>query len=271
MIAVGPAPGKPRQEVVRVFYASANGDAIRMRTSTDGGTSWGPSLPAGAASYGDVAIDRRGRVHLVGSASSPQGVAAWGTADNAVVYQVAADGEHFSEPVTLELDDEPTPFYFVNPSIEIDDQRGWIYVAYAGGTPDGAWDIHLLASKDGKQWSRRLANDDPTCANHAVPNLAVDARTGRVHLTWYENRGGAGHLAYTSCTPGAKKCAPVTAVSEPMSAYDLVRHSSKWLGEYAVLAADPAHRRLHAVWTQIGREGDLDIGRLRHASRELGR
>jgi hypothetical protein len=56
-----------------------------------------------------------------------------------------------------------------------------------------------------------------------------------------------------------------------MAAYELVRHSSKWLGEYAALVADPKRKLLHAVWTHTVQEGEHAIARLRYATRKLGR
>jgi hypothetical protein len=41
---------------------------------------------------------------------------------------------------------------------------------------------------------RAKLNDDATCANHMVPNLALDPTDGTLHATFFENRGGAGHL-----------------------------------------------------------------------------
>src|SRR5204863_490175 len=79
---------------------------------------------------------------------------------------------------------ETIPFFFVNPTIAVDDARGWIYVAYAAGTPDGQWDIQLAATHDdGKTWKRTRLDDDATCANHMVPNLALDPGDGTQNVS----------------------------------------------------------------------------------------
>jgi hypothetical protein len=164
---------------------------------------------------------------------------------------------------------ESIPFFFANPTLAIDERRGALHVAYAAGTPDGRWDIQLASSRDaGRSWKRIRVNDGPRCGNHMVPNLAVDAR-GRVHLTWYQNRGGRGHLAYTTCSAG--RCAAARRVAPDMAAYELVRHSSKWLGEYESLVIDERRRRVHAVWTQVVDEGGRPIARIHHATGPLGR
>jgi hypothetical protein len=55
-----------------------------------------------------------------------------------------------------------------------------------------------------------------------------------------------------------------------MAAYELARHSSKWLGEYGALIVDPKRKLLHSVWTQTVQEGEHAIARLRYATRPLG-
>jgi hypothetical protein len=258
-------------EALRVFYMSDTADGMRMRTSLDGGKSWdSPVTVIGDAAYGDVAIDGKGRVHVAVSKARSRGVAAWGSPDNAILYTVSVDGKTFSAPIKVNAPGESTPFYFVNPTLAADDSSGWIYVAYAAGSPDGRWDIQLAATHDGgKTWKRTKVNDDASCANHMVPNLAIDPADGTLHITFLENRGGGGHLAYTTCKPAGGGCAPVVRASPDMAAYELVRHSSMWLGEYDALVLDPTHRVVHAVWTHTAQEGEHPIGRLRHATRSL--
>jgi len=272
MIAAGPVAGQPGREALRVFYSSETGGGMRMRTSLDGGKSWGGTTTASEGAYGDVAIDREGRIHVVAALGSPRGQAALGSTDSSIAYTVSRDGATFGAALTVSAANESVPFFFVNPTIAVDDQRRWIYVAYAAGTPDGRWDIQLAATHDdGKTWRRTKVNDDPSCGNHMVPNLALDPTTGTLHLTYLENRGGHGHLAYASCAGGGGPCTPAVRVSADMASYELVRHSSKWLGEYASLLVDAKRRLLHAVWTETVQEGDRAIGRLRYASRALGR
>ncbi|HWO21544.1 MAG TPA: sialidase family protein [Kofleriaceae bacterium] len=277
MIAAGPVPGKPAAgkpaaEALRAFYSSETGGGLRMRTSLDGGKTWDAPVTATEGAYGDVAIDGQGRVHVAVAVADPRGVHAWGSPDNTVAYSVSADGKTFGKPITVTAPGEAVPFYFLNPTLAVDDRRGWIYVAYAAGTPDGKWDIRLAATKDGgKTWKRTKVNDDETCANHMVPNLALDPASGTLHVTFFENRGGKGHLAYTTCKPAGGPCAPTVRASPDMAAYELARHSSKWLGEYGALLIDPKRKLVHSVWTHTGQEGEHAIGRLRHATRKLDR
>lgn len=270
MIAGGPVPNRPNQHSLRLFYSAEAGGGLRMRTSLDGGNTWDAPVTAVDGTYGDVAIDGKGAIHIAVARGSAAGAAAWGSSDNAIMYTVSKDGRTFAAPVTVSASGESIPFFFINPTLAVDDRRGAIYVAYAAGTPDGRWDISLTTTTDGGQtWTRTKVNDDATCANHMVPNLALDPTTGTVHLTFFENRGGGGHLAYTSCKPGGRSCAPVVRASPDMAAYELVRHSSKWLGEYEALLFDPQRNILHAVWTHTVHEGNHAIGRLRYASRKL--
>jgi hypothetical protein len=272
MIAAGPVPGKPAQEALRAFYSSETGGGLRMRTSLDGGRTWDAPITAIEGAYGDVAIDGKGGIHVAVAMADPRGAGAWGSADNTIAYAVSTDGKAFGKPITVSAPGELIPFYFVNPTIAVDDRRGWLYVAYAAGTPDGRWDIRLAATRDGgKTWKRTQVNDDETCANHMVPNLALDPTDGTLHVTFLENRGGRGHLAYAVCKPAGGPCAPAVRAGPDMAAYELARHSSKWLGEYGVLVVDPKRKVLHSVWTHTVQEGEHAIARLRHATRKLGR
>jgi hypothetical protein len=270
MIAAGPVPGAPAKEALRAFYSSEAGGGLRMRTSLDGGKTWDAPITVSEGTYGNVAIDGKGHIHLAVAMADLRGAGAFGSPDNAIAYAVSVDGKTFRKPITVNSAGEPIPFFFVNPSVAVDDRRGWIYVAYVAGTPDGKWDIQLAASHDaGKTWKRTKLNDDATCANHMVPNLALDPRDGTLHATFFENRGGGGHLAYVRCKPEGGACDRTVRVSSDMAAYELVRHSTKWLGEYEALVVDLKRHRLHAVWTQTVPEGDNAIGRLRYASRKL--
>jgi hypothetical protein len=269
MIAAGPVPGAPSKEALRAFYSSESGGGMRMRTSLDGGKTWSDPITAIEGAYGTVAIDGKGRTHIAVAMAEPKGPAAFGSPENTVAYTVSTDGKTFGKPITITAAGESIPFYFVNPAIAVDDRGGWIYIAYAAGTPDGKWDIQLVASHDGgKTWKHSKLNDDASCGNHMVPNLAI-AGDGTLHAMFYENRGGAGHVAYVRCKPNAGPCEHAVRAGPDMPVYELVRHSTKWLGEYEALLVDAKRHRLHAVWTQTVTEGDKAIARLRYATRPL--
>jgi hypothetical protein len=270
MVAAGPLPAAGRKAkatgaAVRVFYAAGD-TGLRMRTSTDGGASFGPAVAAIDGAYGDVAIDARGAVHLVAAAATPAGAAAWGSPANAIRYARSNDGVAFTPPVTVSGPGESIPFYFVNPSVVADPLGRRIHVAYAAGTPDGRWNIVLASSADGgATWRRqRVAGTDPPCANHAVPELAM-RQSGKLALTWYEFVDGAGYRAYTTCRADGTQCKTPVPIGPPMATYELVRHSPRWLGEYAALVPDDARGRMHAVWTQILGDAPRGTARIVHA------
>jgi hypothetical protein len=162
------------------------------------------------------------------------------------------------------------PFFFSNPSVAVDDRRRIIYVAYARGGRDAKWDIVVAASRDaGLTWRRTKIGDD--CAIHMVPNIAVDAQSGTVHLAWYDSDGG-GRFAHATCPAGAASCTAWGAInSVPFAALSTVRHGSKWIGEYESLVIDDKRRVLHAVWTQPVAEGGKIISRIFHAAAKLRR
>ena len=275
MIAAGPAPGKgkPRGDAVHVFYTAGEDEdgGMKLRTSVDGGATWGPSVKVIDGAYGDVAIDRGGGIHVAVAQATPMGPAAWGSPDNRVVYTRSTDGKTFSPPVAVSGPGESIPFYFVNPSVVTNATGRTVHVAYAAGTPDGKWNIMLATSRDGwATWHRRtLVGTDPACANHAVPELAMRPRGGLV-VSWYEYAGGAAYRAYTTCTADGATCARPTPLGPPMATYELVRHSPRWVGEYAGLIADEAHHRLHAVSTQVVGDTPRGAARIVHTSAPLG-
>ena len=265
MIAIGPDPAAPKskkREAIRAFYSS---EGMKMTTSSDGGATFGPPVPVLGATYGDVAIDGAGAIHVVAADASPAGPAAWGSADNAIVYTRSTDGKTFAPPVKVSGPGESIPFYFVNPSVAIDGKRKLIYVAYAAGTPDGVWSIQLAIGKvGGTTWTRRpLA---PGYCHQAVPDLAI-AADGTLHATWYQTVHGRGHRLVARCKPGGATCGPPGVLGPAMATYELVRHSPRWLGEYTALVVDDKHKAVHALWTQVMEDagGGRGTARIVHA------
>ena len=262
MAIVGRDPGG-KGEIVYVTYATA--EALRVRASRDGGKTWSASVSPLAGIYGNSAVSPDGRLHLVTVNGGPQG--SYGSTDQKIEYAVSADGAAtFAPAITVSAPSESIPFFFSNPSVAVDDR--WIYVAYARGAKDGAWDIALAASKDrGKTWTRARIGDD--CATHLVPNLALDARTGTLHVTWYDSHG-TGRYAHATCTAGLASCTELGAIdSAPFAALSTERHGSKWIGDYASLLVDDKRRVLHALWSQPVTEGGKVVTRVFHAKAKL--
>ncbi len=266
MIAIGPDKDEPTRELVVISYGAPTG--TRLLRSIDGGATFSKgALVGGIGVYGDLEIASDGSVHLTGAraAGSPLGAA-----DNGVDYAVSVDGARTFSPLrSVKAAGEATPFYFVNPQVVFDAARGRVHVVYVAGAPDGKWDIQLATSGDaGATFSRVKVNDDAPCANHATPTVALEPGTGRLHVAWLENRGGAGRAAYTTCAADGATCAPSEAISDvPFAAYELVRHSPVWMGEYFSLFFNPAGTELHAVWTQPVTEPSGPRSRIFHAKR----
>lgn len=271
MVAVGPDKANPKRDVVYVLYFSEPGGGLKMTTSRDGGKSFGKSILVGESAYADVEVDERGDVHVVATTADPRR-GPFGDPEGSVTYVRSSDGgATVTQPARISAEDELIPFFFSNPQIVSDTRRKTLYVVYPAGTPDTAWDIMLATSKDdGATWTRIKINDDEHCANHMTPSAVLDARTGKVHVIWTENRGGAGQVAYTVCEPGGARCSANQAVSDkPFATYSFVRHSPKWQGEYNSVLIDPARRKLHVVWTQTVLENDKPRARIFHTSAQL--
>jgi len=255
MIAIGP------KDVIYVMYA-ADDAGLRVRASKDGGKTFGPPSTALAGIYGNAAVGADGRLHVVTLNGGPMG--AFGSAQQKVEYAVSSDGgATFSKAVTVSGRDEMIPFFFSNPSIAV--YRNWIYFAYARGGRDAKWDI-VLAAFDGKKWTHQTIGDG--CAIHMVPNLAVDPRTGTLHVAYYDS--APSRFAHATCTPGLGKCTVLGAInSQPFAALSTERHGSKWIGEYESLLVDDKRRVLHALWSQPVAEGDKTVSRVFHATAKL--
>lgn len=250
MIAIGPDPARSKGEVIRVFYTAAGEpEGMKMRSSVDGGETFGPGVRVMDATYGDVAIDAKGVIHVVALDGSARGPATWGSSDNRVIYVRSADGKKFGAPVSVSGAGESVPFYFSNPSVVVDAKRALIYVGYIAGTPDGKWTAMLATSKDGgATWTRKPLVGGG--CHQSVADLAI-AADGTVHATWNQLVAAGGRRLYTRCAAGGGACQPAVALGPPMTTYELVRHSPRWLGEYTSLVVDDKHDGVHAVWTQV--------------------
>ncbi len=265
MIAVGPDPDRRGAEIVYVAYAA---DGLRVRASRDQGATFGPATTPLVGIYGTMVVGADGTLHIVTLNGGPGG--AYGSADQAIEYARSSDGgASFSRPQRISITGESLPFFFANPSIVVDTARKWTYIAYTRGTRDGKWDLVISASKDGgKTWKRSRIGDDPACAIHMVPNLALDSKTGKLHVAWYDSRGP--RFAHAVCPPGAASCTQLGRINDvPLAALSTGRHGARWVGDHESLVVDPARRVLHATWSQPVDEGGTTVARIFHARAKL--
>lgn len=286
MIAIGPdvPPAKKTKpkgkkakkakvgEAMYVAYTSHAGNGLRVMKSVDGGKKFAPPVTVGEYVYADLLVDANGGVHVVYGTVPPRAAGAFGDPDGAIEYVSSLDGgKTFSKATRVSAPGQTIPGLFVNPQVAVDAKKKLIYVVYATGTPDARWDIMLATSKDGgASWTQVKVNDDESCANHMLPEVLLDPKTGKVHVFWIENRSGKGDAAYTVCDSGGAACGANERVSdEPFVAYALSRHSNKWLGEYNSFLLDEKRRVLHAVWGQMVEEDGGPTVRIFHASAKL--
>ena len=257
MLAVG-------KDLLAVMYGEGD-RGLRVRVSLDGGTTFATTVTPLAGTYGNAVIDDTGALHIVTLDGNDHG--GYGSAMQAIEYTVSRDrGATFTTPLVVSGRDEQLPTYFANPSIAIDTRRKWLYIAYVRGGRDAAWEIVIAATRDaGKTWTRRTIGDG--CAIHLVPNLALDAQTGTLHVAYYDNAGEP-RFAHATCAIGATTCTPWGAINtQPFAAFTLGRQSPLSLGDRESLFVD--HRVLHAVWTQPVIENGVAISRVFHASAKL--
>ncbi|MFN0249177.1 MAG: sialidase family protein [Kofleriaceae bacterium] len=262
-VVIGPNPEIKGDEVVYVLYGAADG--LRVRSSRDEGATFRAAVTALPGTIASAEVSADGALHVI-AIESLSGIGVFGSANHQINYSVSRDvGRTFARPIRLDRRDELLPVYFARPQIAIDTRRRSIYALYVRGGRDGIWDLMLLASKDaGATWKRTRIGDEPACAIHMVPQLALDPARGTLHVAWYDNRGG-GRFAHATCTPGAQKCTQHGAINDAPFAMSAERLTPASIEERATLIVDDKRRTLHAVWAEVTTGGM----RVQHASAKL--
>lgn len=271
MIAVGPSKEDPKKEALYVAYHAPKKNELRVRRSLDGGATWEPSVAAGPGVDGDLEVSSDGEVHVVTATAVRPDADRFGDAGVAVEHRKSVDGgKTFSVGVRVNAPDEPVPFFFGAPQVAYDAKKKIVYVAYTSGTSDGKWNVKLASSKDGTTFASIQVNDDVPCANHRAPALALDAKSGRPHLAWIENRTDRGGVAYARCEAGGKKCGANEAVNdEAFATYTFARRATKEVGRRPWLVVDAKGKKLHALWTQTVDQEGAAFARVFYASGKL--
>ncbi len=102
------------------------------------------------------------------------------------------------------------------------------------------------------------ANDDPPCATHYHPQIAVDAK-GNLHVIWFDNRYLVGNIFYAESGPADAmnplRFGPNTFVNDASFPFVTRFADPAWPGDYLGLVA--VSSGLYAVWS----DGRDDTGR----------
>jgi hypothetical protein len=271
-VVIGPNPEAKGDDVVYILYGAADG--LRVRASRDEGATFRSAVTALPGSVASAEVSADGALHVI-AIDSLTGLGAFGSANHRINYAVSRDvGRTFGKPQRLDRRDEMLPVYFARPQIAVDSRRRMIYALYVRGGRDGVWDLMLLSSKDPgpkqeRTWKHTRIGDEPACAIHMVPQLALDSSSGTLHVAWYDNRGG-GRFAHASCTSGATRCTQLGAINDAPFVLSTERLTPAWIGERATLFVDDK-RVLHAVWAQPVLDGAAVTTRVLHATAKLTR
>jgi hypothetical protein len=173
------------------YDVTSSNDSIRMRTSTDGGATWGAALAPGGSHTGlggqpvvlpdgDVVVPYESLTGTIRSFRTTNGGASWNS-----TVQVSSISHH---TVAGSLRESPLP------SAEAD-AAGTVYVAWAdcrfrSGCPSN--DIVIAKSTSETTWAAPTRVPiDPTSStvDHFTPGLSVDPSTSgasaRIGLTYY--------------------------------------------------------------------------------------
>ncbi|HEY4020693.1 MAG TPA: putative Ig domain-containing protein [Pseudonocardiaceae bacterium] len=195
-------PASPNYGHCYTEYDDANaGDAEHMRTSTDGGQTWGAELsPADGPSGlgGQPVVQPNGTVIVPFSSASSNAERAFVSTDGGSSWgssvQIATVSHHTVAGLESDSAARDTLRESTLPSAEID-AAGKAYVAWSdcsfrSGCPSN--DIILSTSTDGTTWSTpfRVPIDAvSSTADHFTPGIGVDpsssGATARIGLTYY--------------------------------------------------------------------------------------
>ena len=185
------------------FDNNADGDRLKMSTSTDGGLTWGAAKNTGNNATGlggQPVVQPNGTVIVPASNASESGIIAWRSTDG---------GATWSSTVTIATVSDHTPAGSLRsgplPSAEID-AAGKVYVAWQDcrfRTSCRSNDIVYSTSTNGTTWTAvtRVPIDSTTSGvDHFIPGLGVDpttsGTTAKLGLTYYFYRTAA---CGTSC------------------------------------------------------------------------
>jgi hypothetical protein len=233
------------------LYLLYGSDGLRVRASRDGGKTFDEGHVATIGTYGN-AVYAGGALHIVTLNGNVHG--AFGSAQQVIEY---TKGE---QPAVVSGPDELLPFYFANPSIAVDTKRKAIYIAYVRGGRDAVWELVLATSKDlGVTWKRQVVAGG-SCAIHMVPNIALDEKTGAVHLAYYE--GNPGNFVHAVCSNA--KCRVTGAINAAPFALSTARSAPKFVGDHEALVVYSKRRIVHALWTEPG-------GQIHYATSKISR
>jgi hypothetical protein len=139
------------------------------------------------------------------------------------------------------------------PEVHVTPDGSSVYIVYEEGKND-AIDLHLVTSHDrGQTFGAPVrVNDDATCATHYKSASVLDAQ-GRLWVLWYDNRDGAGHIAYTVSDDGGQTFHPNRLVTPYAFPFETFQYSVGWLGDY--FAVTTTGTEIYAAWSDP-HEGD---------------
>lgn len=186
---------------------SAAGARVTGRgVSQVGGFSAPQTVPGAAGNFGDIAVGPQGEVVVTWQTNTG------GEGPASIIVSTDADGlgaGGFSAPVTAAstnvggfdfLPAQPTRAIDAEANLAYDlsagARRGRLYLVYTDESPDESNDfnVFLRVSIDhGRTWGAPVrVNDDVTTRSQFLPEIAVDATTGKVAVGWYDARDDAG-------------------------------------------------------------------------------
>ena len=185
------------------FDDNANGDRLKMSTSTDGGLTWGPALNTGNSATGlggQPVVQPNGTVIVPAANANETAIIAWRSTNG---------GASWNSTVTVSSVADHTPAGSLRsgplPSAETD-AAGKVYVAWQDcrfRRSCKSNDIVFSTSTDGVTWSAvsRVPIDSTTSGvDHFIPGLGVNpstsGSTAQLGLTYYFYRTAA---CGTSC------------------------------------------------------------------------
>lgn len=241
---------------LRLVIGAPGGAGVSSSVELDDGLRPGADRDLANGAFDDTGSFYVAWVEMAGSGGSTgQGLESGdpGNAVYAARFDLTGTGGAARAGPDVQASGKGEAVLFGLPEVHVTPDGSSVYIVYEEGKND-AIDLHLVTSHDrGQTFGAPVrVNDDATCATHYKSASVLDAQ-GRLWVLWYDNRDGAGHIAYTVSDDGGQTFHPNRLVTPYAFPFETFQYSVGWLGDY--FAVTTTGTEIYAAWSDP-HEGD---------------